>query len=1126
VTGLVNDLRVEAYLTVEATGVADWVDLSDRLHTDEEGIAGWDIQYGAQGNNDTIPEPASFKAQFHDTDGVLNPDNVLGTYYTSIDEGTPLRAAVMMTADDFTRTVSGGWGSTPEGFAWSTSGAGGSVLSTDFAVAAGVGTHSVPTTVAYRRTTLAPVVRDAEQWVRFQLPFSNTTGGPVEPANLFFRKNATGEILLRVQVNADETITVQWKYITVGGVETNLSSAETWVTAHSGQAIWVYASVENAEYRVKLWADGSPEPFTWLLDTQYDAEETFTIEGGTFGIRTGVGSGNTNTKPIVVSYDGYRWRSARFAGTVTSIVPQPVDPSLNFILTEIEAHGPLQQVMLGNAPTISTLRRSIPEQLFLQAYWPMEDGSDSTQFVSGITGQRPMVVIDGTPSYASYTALKASKPLPTMNGAVWYGEVPEYVDTGENQVRWFMCPPAAGSTDGDIICRFYTELVGAWFWQLLYKTGGDLVLEVRSDEATLVHDSGTLNTNLDGIPVRVSVELTRNGSDVDWKVVLLPIGAIVGSVYSGTFTTTGLATVKRVFFNNNWNVVRLAAFAVGHCTVQSGITTIFDVLDETNAYAGERTFARLLRLGTENAFHIDVQPGRDAHLYMGPQKPEGLPTLIRQCVDVGAGVLFESRGHRALSYREVTSLYSREFLIAVDFQQLQQPWRPTYDNRDIRNKFTVSRVDGSEGTYELTTGRRSTLPRGQGGSGVYSSSLAINARDDELLVDQAALRVSLGTSTGPRYQNIVIERAAPNVVADTTLNYQLLDARPGDRIEVPAEDGVFMFDTYRQVIAGYQEHASRFVHRFEFATRPSAPYDGFKLESSTFGRIGTDTTTLDIAVNSSATSLQIVSTGEWWDFSGSYVPFDIEVDGERMTVTAISNPTPSFVAVGAAAHADNATVTPGLPGGTTTAGDALVILAGARDLNAQPGLPSGYIELATIFNQFRLFGKYHSGSETAPNVTISGGSAGVTNSAQMASFRNTSLTVLASAVSDNSSAQNIPFPAAASTAYKAMAIVAGHKADDWTSVATVTSATEIGEPSSTLGNDQGIAWDYKALTDPPAFPSGSFVVTGGTSALSKGMTVLLAVPQVLTVTRNVNGGGKAHAAGAVVREYRPPRWAL
>jgi hypothetical protein len=1126
VTGLVNDLRVEAYLTVEATGVADWVDLSDRLHTDDVGIAGWDIQYGAQGSNDSIPEPASFQGDFLDADGVLNPDNVLGTYYGSIDEGTPLRAAIMMTADDFTRTVSGGWGSTPEGYAWSTAGLGGSVLSSDFAVAGGVGTHSVPTTVAYRRTSLAPVLRDAEQWVKFQLPFSNTTGGPVEPANLFFRKNSTGEILLRVQVNADETITVQWKYISAGGVETNLSNVTTWATAHSGQAIWVYASVENAEYRVKLWADGSPEPFTWLLDTQYDAEETFVIEAGTFGVRTGVGAGNTNAKPVVVSYDGYRWRSCRFSGTVTSLVPQPVDPSLKLILTQIQAHGPLQQLLTGEAPATSTLRRSIPEQLFLQAYWPMEDGSDSTQFASGITGQRPMVVIDGTPSFASYTAIKASKPLPQMNGAVWYGEVPGYVDTGEVQVRWFMTLPATSGTDGDIICRFYTELVGAWFWQLLYKTGGDLVLEVRSDEATLVHTSGTLNSNLDGIPVRVSVELTRNGSDVDWKVVLLPVDAAIASVYASTFTSTGLDTVKRVFFNNNWNVVRLAGVAVGHCTVQSGITTIFDVLDETNAYAGERTFTRLLRLGTENAYHIDVQPGRDAHLYMGPQKPESLPTLIRQCVEVGAGYLFEARGHRALSYREVTSLYARDFFIAVDFAQIQPPWRPTYDNRDIRNRFTVSRVDGSEGTYELTTGRRSTLPRGQGGSGVYGSSLTLNARDDELLVDQAALRVALGTDTGPRYQDMVIERAAANVVADPTLNYQLLDARPGDRIEVPAESRVFMFDTVRQIIAGYREHASRFVHRFTFSTRPSAPYDGLKLESTTFGRIGTDTTTLDIAVNSSATSLQIVSTGEWWDTTGTYVPFDIEVDGERMTVTAISNPTPAFVAAGTAAHADNATVTPGLPGGTTAAGDALVILAGARDLNAQPGLPSGYIELATIFNQLRLFGKYHSGSESAPNVTISGGSAGVTNSAHMASFRNTSLTVLASAVLDNSSAQNILFPAAASTAYKAMAIVAGHKADDWTSVATVTGATEIGEPSSTLGNDQGIVWDYKALTDPPAFPSGSFVVTGGTSALSKGMTVLLAVPQVLTVTRNVNGGAKAHPAGAVVRMYRPPRWAL
>lgn len=201
----------------------------------------------------------------------------------------------------------------------------------------------------------------------------------------------------------------------------------------------------------------------------------------------------------------------------------------------------------------------------------------------------------------------------------------------------------------------------------------------------------------------------------------------------------------------------------------------------------------------------------------------------------------------------------------------------------------------------------------------------------------------------------------------------------------------------------------------------------------------------------------------------------------------------SFVAAGAAAHANNASVSPGLPAGLAQ-GDQMLLLAAIRNSGTgTPDTPSGWTPLVDAGNM-RLYGKTAGASESAPTVTFTGGVANADTSAQIAAFRGLDLTPATTPTTQlNSSAQDIAVPALTlSSAIAGLNLWLGWKQDDWTSVAVVSDGTEIGEPDTTTGDDQGIVWDYRILpltTPLDTLASRTFTVTGGATAISRAATV-------------------------------------
>ena len=211
----------------------------------------------------------------------------------------------------------------------------------------------------------------------------------------------------------------------------------------------------------------------------------------------------------------------------------------------------------------------------------------------------------------------------------------------------------------------------------------------------------------------------------------------------------------------------------------------------------------------------------------------------------------------------------------------------------------------------------------------------------------------------------------------------------------------------------------------------------------------------------------------------------------RVTYTADM----SFVSVGTPTHGVNGTITPGDPAGIAE-GDLLLILAAIRNSGAgTPNTPAGYTLLVDGGN-VRLFGKEAGPSETAPSVSFTGGVAGADTSVQMCAFRGVDPTPVTPAATQlNASAQDIAVPPITlpSSMAGGLNLWVGWKQDDWTGVGLVAGGTEIGEPSTTTGDDQGIVWDYRILplsTTWDDLTARTFAVTGGAAAISRAATAV------------------------------------
>jgi hypothetical protein len=830
-----------------------------------------------RGSPSTNTPPSTCAFELNNNDLRYSPRNPTGPYYGLLGRNTPVEVSETLAVDTFSRTVANDWGTADTGQRWVTFGAGGSILVSDWQVPAftGTGTMSVPVVAGYRLCLLStPICLDADVMADIALTVSNITGGDVEPGNIYLRSNDTASVyyMCRVVITSAEAVTVTFHNhggqlaapVTIAGL-----------THTASQTLRVRAQIEGNTLRAKVWAATAGEPYDWAI-TVHDTSIT---TPGRVGIRNGIASSNTNTLPLVFASSNVIVSSMRYAGEIGAL-PSDSDVSNKVKTVSVEAAGILRRLGQGDVPLQSVMRRAVlglgaP----LVAYWPMEDAEGTLPGPSSaLPGGSPM--IGTTLDYqADDTAFPCSDKLPTLSSGFVYGNTPNYVSSGANQVRWLMQVPATGMTHGALVMRAFTYGGTTGYWAVTYQTGGGLSLIIFDTNGTQIFAQG-YGFSVNGKARRYSLELTQNGANIDWA--LSEVQASGASGVSGTLAGRTFGRIADVL------LVPDSGTVLGHVSIENQVTSTFALGAQLDAYNNETAIERLTRLCAENAVPFAYVGSSAVSTRMGPQRVNTLLTLLRECESADAGSLGESRGAVGLSYRTRSSSYALTPTVTIDagLAQLRHPFQPVEDDRSTANDVTVERTGGGAYRRTLDSGRMSTQapPTGVGRYATTYKANVSTALDGGYLADWL---LTLGTIDEARYPNLgLLFDATP------TLEPAGRDIDVGHLVRVVnAGTMVGIYDPIDQLVLGYRETLSDYEHTLSVNAEPASAYAVTVLDSATTV-LDSGTSTLTTGYSATATSLSVTTTapGDLFATSGIF-PLVIIVAGETMTVSAISGAT-------------------------------------------------------------------------------------------------------------------------------------------------------------------------------------------------------------------------------------------
>lgn len=1089
------------------------------------------------------PDPSTCGLSLRNQSGDLSPRKPTGQYYELFGDNTPIQVVLDEASDDFNRTSSNGWGTSSSGHTWATSGG----VAGNYAVSGGNATIAISAVNSARITALNVSLADCDVVATYK-PGVVATGAAIQMATMLRYQDDNNLYQVVLLFNTDSTVTAAIVK-RVGGTNTTLAATGV-LGYYTSTSQWrMRAKVCGQVFTVRAWdavTGTEPSTFdTWGTDTADDAITT----AGKIGCRMLLQTGNTNTLNLTVTTSSLEVVHHRFNGEVP-VWPVDWDLSGSDVWTPISAAGLLRRVNKSQEP-LSPLRRLLQgtTQTFGGAvdsvsagslrrpvgYWPLEDPTGTSVASSAVPGGQPMT-ITGTVSWAAIDDIDGSSPLPDMmdSAAVLTGIVPAQIAaTGAWTVGAILTPPTLASTWTPLAWKVDGNSTYDRF-ELRVTTGGNYeVYGFAGTSSTLLITTSI--RDLASRPTAVLVQAAAFNSDVDYRLVTS------GDGYVNEYTSTTTAVGAVAGYPTQVTVTSVAAggsntAGLGHVQVWDGWFSLLAdslIIQALQAHDGDQGHLRLARLFDQAGIPF-IYIG-DTSDQVGKQAISTLPDLVDDVLVVDKGVMFEARDENAIIYVTRRARYNLPTTLALTYGtsgHLAPGFKPVPDDRDVVNDLTIQRDGGASGRYELTTGRRS-VNAPPTGAGRYPRKKTLPLYDDTQPYQHAAWEVITAAWDEPRYPSVNVNMARSARDAATVYEQaKRLDV--GGRLTVASAPAWLPPDTIDLHALGLTEviGGGSKIGAYHWAIGaqavPAGPYMIGTLDTSTRDKLASAGCELMIDRNSTDTTFTVHTTvaPKWKTGAGLSIP--MLISGEKITATTIANVTPSFVGVGTSDHDSNAAITPTLPA-SWQPGDLLLLFTAIR--NSPTGFanaPDNTWDLLLDMANVRLFGKYAQSGESTPTVTFTAGVANATTSGTIAAFRGVGRTVHKKATPLlNAAAQNIAYPGLTVTRDNCLVLVLGWKQDDWTSVATLAGFSEIGEPSSTTGDDQGLVWDYVLQSTATSIPSGSFTVTGGTSQISRGGVIALASDvQTLTVTRSVNTVAKSQSNRKPINVYQPLRLGL
>jgi hypothetical protein len=580
-------------------------------------------------------------------------------------------------------------------------------------------------------------------------------------------------------------------------------------------------------------------------------------------------------------------RAYRFHGEVSSWPPR-WDVSGRDRYTPVEAAGVLRRYGAGTSPLQSTLRRRIPSDPTLVAYWPMEEGSSATTASSPLAGV-PVMTTRGL-TFAADDSLPGSAALPsvssTLTAAALRAAVPSAASGTWHIEFVYRIDTAPAGDANQTFLSFATT--GGVTWRV--GIGASLLhLDVTAADGTSLLSSAIVPVSFFGTWARFKLQAAQSGGSVAYTTGWTTIGG-VGVSTSGSYTgTAGRVTVLNPGFGSGLDGMRL-----GHLAVFSALDpAVFN--DADTGFDGEQAHTRINRVCGEEGVPVVFPAGTGATAAMGPQRPAALLDLLGDAADADMGILYESRSVSRLAFRRRASLYNQDPRLALDYAadgHVAPPLEPVDDDQQARNDITAARVNGSFARAVQSAGPLSVqLP--PNGIGPITGGGTFNVASDDQLPDIAGWLLHLGTTDNARYPSVHVDLAAAGR-AGAALGDAAAAVDVGDRITIahPPPEAGGTGDTLDLIVQGYTETLGLYDWDLVFTCTPGAPWNVAVLDDPVLGRADTDGSQLAAGVTTTATTLQVqVTDGPLWITTASNpteFPFDIRCGGEVMTVTAIT----------------------------------------------------------------------------------------------------------------------------------------------------------------------------------------------------------------------------------------------
>jgi hypothetical protein len=594
---------------------------------------------------------------------------------------------------------------------------------------------------------------------------------------------------------------------------------------------------------------------------------------------------------------GKTW--TRYVGEVAEWPPR-WDPSHRSKYVPITANGILRRLGQGKAPLKTGLRDFILRSDLVDAlafYVPLS-GAEGATYSLNIAPNNYYLQTKFYP-----WAFVVQQPVYTYGqdmGASWIGTGLQINATGDTAAM--IGDPATGDQNVALDLVFQSLSLGVFTVQLQDYSGNlwTLVLDTPTNDGTLqvsFNDpavgpigfaiQGPFTELQDANLHHLRFQLTKSGSDTQFAVyidgTLRSSGTMAGYVLNGwaRFSLFYSRYVNQTYVN----IAHIACWANANA---AQIPPIADTVAAAFGYSGETAAARITRLCTEGKIPLAIIGDPATSTVMGPQFAEPRLAAIRDAEQTDFGILTEQRGDNGLLYRTRASQYNQTPALTVDYSAkvVAPPFEPTDDDASTRNDVTASRRDGGSFNLTLPSGAMSVLDP-PAGIGQYEDEITVNVQTDAQLPGAAGWWLSLGTLDAARFPSVTFNLAAQEIQNNPTLMAAILALEVGDRLPITNIDLADIPDDVDLIVQGYTETLTNSTWTITFNCAPGQPYQVAKFGTSRFDAEGS---TLAVGVNSSALSMQFASlaTSALWTTDVSAFPFDVNMAGERITVTGIT----------------------------------------------------------------------------------------------------------------------------------------------------------------------------------------------------------------------------------------------